>query len=48
MSAPTSHVTEGEKLTADALVDLYQMSLVDDVTVFRFKNNNSIMAGKHL
>jgi phage-related protein len=42
MSAPTSHVTEGEKLTADALVDLYQMSLVDDVTVFRFKNNNTV------
>ena len=42
MSVPTSHIEEAEKLTADALVDLYTMALVDGVTVFRFKNNDTV------
>lgn len=43
MSGPVTHVSEAEKLTADALVDLYQLNLVDGVTIFRFKNNDSVV-----
>ncbi len=41
MSNPVTHVAESQKLTADALVDIYQLTLKNG-TVFRFKNNNSV------
>lgn len=39
---PPTHIAEGEKLTADALVDLFQISLKGLPVVFRFKNNNTV------
>lgn len=42
MTTPISHVRESEKLTADALVDLYQLTLKNAPVVFRFKNNNTV------
>lgn len=42
MSTPVSHIAESQKLTADALVDLYQITLKDSPTVFRFKNDNTV------
>jgi phage-related protein len=41
MSIPESHLEEGLKLTADAEVDLFTLSLVSAPLVFRFKNNNT-------
>lgn len=42
MTAPVSHVIESQKLTADALVDLYQINLKNSATVFRFKADNTV------
>lgn len=41
MSAPLDHLYEGEKLTADALVDLFQITLRDRQTIFRFRDGPS-------
>lgn len=42
MSAPITHLQEGQKLTATALVDLYQINLKNSVVVYRFKNDNTV------
>lgn len=41
MTTPQSHLQEAQKLTADAEVDLFTLSLVDQLTVFRFKNDET-------
>lgn len=40
--APVSHKQEAQKLTADALVDLYTITLKNLPVVFRFKNDNEV------
>jgi phage-related protein len=40
-TAPVSHLQEAQKLTADALVDLYTVSLKNLSVVFRFKNDDT-------
>lgn len=42
MSVPVTHIDESQKLTADALVDLYQITLKNQPVTFRFKNDNSV------
>lgn len=41
MSVPNVHLEEGLKLTADALIDLFAIVLVDNITTFRFKADNT-------
>ena len=41
-NAPVSHLQEAQKLTADALVDLYTIQLKNLPVVFRFKNDNTV------
>jgi phage-related protein len=43
MTIPESHLAEGQKLTADAEVDLFQLTLVSSPTIFRFKNDNTVV-----
>ena len=40
-SAPVSHLEEAQKLTADALIDLYTVTLKNVAAVFRFKNDDT-------
>ena len=42
MSVPQSHADEAMKLTADAEVDLYQLTIPQAGVTFRFKNNNTV------
>lgn len=42
MTEPVSHLQEAQKLTADALVDLFQVSLKGKTTVFRFRDGPSV------
>jgi len=42
MVAPVTHVQEAQKLTADALVDLYEIQLKIEPVVYRFTNGASI------
>ena len=39
-TAPVSHLEEAQKLTAEALVDLYTITLKNMPVVFRFKNDD--------
>lgn len=41
-AAPVSHKQEAQKLTADALIDLYTITLKNQPVVFRFKNDNEV------
>ncbi|CCV12927.1 hypothetical protein [Mesorhizobium sp. STM 4661] len=41
MTAPISHLSEAQKLTADAQVDLYQIKLRNEDTFIRFKEGNT-------
>lgn len=41
MTAPISHLAEGQKLTADAQVDLFQVKLRNEDTFFRFKEGET-------
>lgn len=41
MSTPSSHILEGRKLTADALVDLFQLTLKSGA-IYRFKDSQSV------
>lgn len=41
-SVPLTHIQESQKLTADAQIDLYQITLKDSPTIFRFKNNDTV------
>jgi phage-related protein len=41
-STPYSHIEESQKLTADAQIDLYQITLKNKPVTFRFKNNNTV------
>ncbi|WP_454287265.1 hypothetical protein [Rhizobium arsenicireducens] len=41
MTAPVSHLQEAQKLTADALVDLFTVSLKNLPVVFRFKHDDT-------
>jgi phage-related protein len=43
MSVPLSHIEESQKLTADAQIDLYEITLKNLPVVFRFKNNNTVV-----
>lgn len=40
--SPAEHVAEAQKLTADALVDLYELTLNDGLTFLRFKDGPSV------
>lgn len=42
MSTPQSHLNEGLKLTADAEIDLFTLSLVSSATTFRFVNGPTL------
>lgn len=42
MSYPIEHLQEAQKLTADAEVDLFTITLVSAPLVFRFKNNDTV------
>lgn len=42
MTTPVTHVAEAQKLTADALVDLYEINLVGVEVTLRFKNENTV------
>lgn len=42
MPAPISHLEEAQKLTADAEVSLFQITLPQDGVIFRFKNNDTV------
>lgn len=41
-TAPVSHLEEAQKLTADALIDLYTITLKNLSVVFRFKNDDTV------
>jgi Phage-related protein len=41
-SAPQQHLVEAQKLTADALVDLYELSLKHEPVVFRFRDGPTV------
>jgi phage-related protein len=41
-NAPVSHLEEAQKLTAEALVDLYTITLKNLPVVFRFKNDDTV------
>lgn len=41
-NAPEQHVIEAQKLTADALVDLYEVTLTDGVTYVRFRDGPQV------
>lgn len=41
-NTPYSHIEESQKLTADAPIDLYQITLKNKPVTFRFKNNNTV------
>ena len=41
-NVPISHIQESQKLTADAQIDLYTVTLKNQPVVFRFKNNNTV------
>ena len=40
--SPSQHVAEAQKLTADALVDLYEITLNDGTTNLRFTNGKAV------
>jgi len=40
--APGSHLAQAQELTADALVDLYEISLKHNNVVYRFKDQNEV------
>lgn len=40
---PLSHIEESQKLTADAQIDLYEITLKGVSVVFRFKNNDTVV-----
>lgn len=42
-NAPSEHVVESQKLTADALVDLFEIILKDQPVVIRLKNNDTVV-----
>lgn len=42
MSYPVEHLQDAMKLTADAEVHLYTMTLVTSPVIFRFKNNDTV------
>jgi lambda family phage minor tail protein L len=42
-TAPVSHKQEAQKLTADALVDLFTITLKNVPVVFRFKEGNEVI-----
>lgn len=42
MTIPESHLVEGQKLTADAEVDLYQINLATSPVIYRFKNSDTV------
>lgn len=42
MTTPESHVSEAHKLTADGLVDLFEITLQTVPVVLRYKNENSV------
>lgn len=42
MTHPVSHVKDALKLTGDGIVHLYQIRLLADNVIFRFKNNNTV------
>lgn len=41
MTTPQTHIDEGHKLSAVAMVDLYEIQLVGTAVVLRFKNENT-------
>lgn len=41
-SAPVSHLQEAQKLTADAPVDFYTLTLKNDPVIFRFKSDETV------
>lgn len=43
MTTPLTHLEESQKLTADAPIDLYEVTLKHTPVVFRFKNNNTVI-----
>lgn len=42
MTTPTSHLVQAEKLTADALIDLYEIQITDPVAYVRFTNQPTL------
>lgn len=42
MTAPLTHLQESQKLTADALVDLFIIDLKNDPVTLRFKTDNTV------
>lgn len=42
-NTPLSHIQESQKLTADAQIDLYEITLKNLPVVFRLKNNNTVV-----
>lgn len=41
-SSPVTHLEEAQKLTADALVDLFTITLKNDPAIFRFKSDDTV------
>ncbi len=41
-STPLTHIQESQKLTADAQVDLYEITLKQLPVIYRFKNNDTV------
>lgn len=41
--APSQHVAEAQKLTADALIDLYEVTLSDGTTILRFRDGPRVV-----
>lgn len=47
-SAPVSHLQESQKLTADAIVDLYTITLKNDPVIFRFRDGPTVTWQGHM